>query len=112
MATESVDRQRLRAHERNQRLAQRTARWARLRLALTVLFVVTGCAVAVALRSLAISFPFFGMAALFLILYLDANGQTREIRRRNWKTLLPASSLGAPPTETPAHDPRSTQAPQ
>ena len=109
METEPVNQQQQRAQERNERLAERATRWGRLRLGLTILLIVAGCAMALTLRSLAISFPFFGLALLFLILYLDANGQAREIRRRNWKTLFPSSVVGARPTEVRAHDPKNTQ---
>lgn len=99
MTAQSANQDRKRALERNENLAQRALRWSRFRLAFTVVFLAAGCAIALTLRSLAISFPLFAMSVLFLILYLDASGQVREIRRRSWKTLHPAMKTGAHPTD-------------
>ena len=102
MTAQSVSQDRKRAQERNEQLAKRAIRWSRFRLALTVIFLVAGCAIAVATRSLAISFPLFGLSLLFLILFLDASGQVREIKRRNWNTLDPVTTIGAHPIQTTA----------
>ncbi len=110
MATQSADQQRQRAQQRNKRLAERATRWARLRLALAVLFFGAGCAIGVGLRSLAISFPLLGLGLLFLILFLDASGQAREIRGRRWRRLFPIPLSSTRSTETAASGPRDGQA--
>ena len=91
MTDQTVDADQQRASERNLQLARRVLRWSRLRLALTLMFVIVGGVVAVASGSFLAAFPFFAMGVLFLILFLDASEQVREIRRRNWKTLRPAT---------------------
>jgi hypothetical protein len=99
MTEQTTDANQQRASERNQQLARRVRRWSRTRLAVMFLFVIVGGVVAVATGSLLATFPFFAMGVLFLILFLDANEQVREIRRRKWRTLRPtlrgASPAGA-----------------
>ncbi len=112
MTAQSVGPDQKRTQERNQKLAQRTVRWSRFRLAFAVIFLLAGCAIATAFQSLAISFPLFGLSVLFLILFLDANGQVREIRRRNWKTLHPVSRIRAHPTDGTFRNPPNVEAPQ
>jgi hypothetical protein len=106
MAIESAEADRRRARERNERLAARVGRWSRTRLALTILCAAIGCAIVVALRSVAIAFPLFALSVLFLVLYLDAHDQVREIRRRNWRTLNPFRPTAPPSSERTPHDPK------
>ena len=102
MTDQAIDADQQRARERNLQLARRILRWSRLRLALTLMFVIVGGVVAVASGSFLAAFPFFAMGVLFLILFLDASEQVREIRRRNWKTLRPARP-GASPASAAAN---------
>lgn len=102
MTDQTVDADQQRASERNLQLARRVLRWSRLRLALTLMFVIVGGVVAVASGSFLASFPFFALGVLFLILFLDASEQVREIRRRNWKSLRPARP-GASPASAAAN---------
>ena len=114
MTDQAIDADQQRARERNLQLARRILRWSRLRLALTLMFVIVGGVVAVASGSFLAAFPFFAMGVLFLILFLDASEQVREIRRRNWKTLRPArqhaspaGAAGSPQSSVEGHRPAS-----
>jgi len=112
MTVEAADAERRRARERNERLAERFRGWSRTRLGLTILCAGLGCAIAAVSRSVSIAFPLFALAVLFLVLYLDAHDQVREIRRRNWSTLRPFRPRAARSDEPTPRDSNTATTPE
>lgn len=87
MNATSAEALRKRARERNEQLARRTRRWKQTRVVLMTVFVVAGTVLAYFSESLLAAVPLYAIAVLFLILYLDARGQEREILGRRWERL-------------------------
>ena len=73
----------------NRQLADRVARWKRLRFSLAVLFTSGGIAAVFSGSASIWSVPCFIVAFMAYLLYLDARDQLREIRARKWKSITP-----------------------
>ena len=73
----------------NDALAERVARWKRLRLAAAIVLTAVGIATLFAGPASIWSVPCFIVALIAYLLYLDSRDQVREIKARRWSAITP-----------------------